>query len=31
MNRHIGGAMSTREHIGQSITDVLTTRIGTRR
>jgi phage baseplate assembly protein W len=30
MNRHTGGAMSTREHIAQSITDVLTTRIGTR-
>ena len=30
MNRHTGGAISEREHISQSITDILTTRIGTR-
>lgn len=30
MNRQTGGAISEREHISQSITDVLTTRIGTR-
>lgn len=30
MNRHTGGAISEPEHISQSITDILTTRIGTR-
>lgn len=30
MNRHTGGAISEREHISQAITDILTTRIGTR-
>ncbi|MDQ0739250.1 GPW/gp25 family protein [Pseudomonas sp. W4I3] len=30
MNRQTGGAISEREHISQSITDILTTRIGTR-
>lgn len=30
MNRETGGAIGTREHISQSITDILTTRIGTR-
>lgn len=30
MNRHNGGSMTRREHISQSITDILTTRIGTR-
>jgi len=30
MNRHTGGAISEREHIIQAITDILTTRIGTR-
>ena len=30
MNRLTGSAISTREHIGQSVTDILTTRIGTR-
>ncbi|PRW82816.1 baseplate assembly protein, partial [Pseudomonas simiae] len=28
--RHTGGAISEREHISQAITDILTTRIGTR-
>jgi phage baseplate assembly protein W len=30
MNRETGAAMSELDHIGQSITDILTTRIGTR-
>ena len=30
MNRETGGAISTVEHIGQSISDILTTRLGTR-
>ncbi|MEX5581454.1 GPW/gp25 family protein [Pseudomonas lurida] len=30
MNRETGGAISELGHIGQSITDILTTRIGTR-
>lgn len=30
MNRETGGAISTVEHIGQSISDILTTRVGTR-
>ena len=30
MNRETGGAISQREHIAQSIADILTTRIGTR-
>lgn len=30
MNRQTGAAIGTLEHIGQSITDILTTRIGTR-
>jgi len=30
MNRLTGSSISTREHIGQSVTDILTTRIGTR-
>ncbi|RRV04437.1 baseplate assembly protein [Pseudomonas sp. v388] len=30
MNRVTGGALTRREHIAQSITDILTTRIGTR-
>lgn len=30
MNRQTGGAIDTLEHICQSITDILTTRIGTR-
>lgn len=30
MNRHTGGAISTLDHIRQSIGDILTTRIGTR-
>lgn len=30
MNRYTGGAISTLEHIRQSIGDILTTRIGTR-
>ena len=30
MNRETGAAIGTLEHIGQSITDILTTRIGTR-
>jgi len=30
MNRHTGAAISEREHISQTITDILTTRIGTR-
>lgn len=30
MNRNTGGTLSTRELIGQAITDILTTRIGTR-
>jgi len=30
MNRHTGGSLSRRESISQSITDILTTRIGTR-
>lgn len=30
MNRETGGAITTLDHISQSITDILTTRIGTR-
>lgn len=30
MNRETGGAIGTLEHIAQSMTDILTTRIGTR-
>lgn len=30
MNRQTGGAIDTHPHIGQSMTDILTTRIGTR-
>ena len=30
MNRHTGGAIDTQAHIAQSITDILTTRLGTR-
>lgn len=30
MNRETGAAISTVEHIGQSISDILTTRLGTR-
>ena len=30
MNRETGSAISTLEHIGQSISDILTTRLGTR-
>lgn len=30
MNRQTGGAIGEREHISQSITDILSTRIGTR-
>ena len=30
MNRETGGAIRTVEHIGQSISDILTTRVGTR-
>lgn len=30
MNRHTGGAIGTQAHIAQSITDILTTRLGTR-
>ncbi|WP_285351917.1 GPW/gp25 family protein [Pseudomonas sp. ME-P-057] len=30
MNRETGGAIDTLDHISQSITDILTTRIGTR-
>lgn len=30
MNRETGGAMGTLDHIAQSISDILTTRIGTR-
>jgi phage baseplate assembly protein W len=30
MNRKTGGAIDTLDHISQSITDILTTRIGTR-
>ena len=30
MNRETGAAISTVEHIGQSIRDILTTRLGTR-
>ena len=30
MNRHTGGSIDTQAHIAQSITDILTTRLGTR-
>ncbi|MGR6474430.1 GPW/gp25 family protein [Pseudomonas juntendi] len=30
MNRHNGSSLTTREHIGQSVEDILTTRLGTR-
>ncbi|MBI6603946.1 MULTISPECIES: GPW/gp25 family protein [Pseudomonas] len=30
MNRQTGGAIGEREHISQSVTDILSTRIGTR-
>lgn len=30
MNRKTGGTISTRDHISQAVTDILTTRIGTR-
>lgn len=30
MNRHTGGAITEQDHITQSVTDILTTRIGTR-
>ena len=30
MNRHTGGVIDNQAHIAQSITDILTTRIGTR-
>lgn len=30
MNRHTGGFIDTQAHIAQSITDILTTRLGTR-